>query len=852
MVNNNRKVIWRLAKKTLSQRTKSIFMIFSIILVTFMLYTIFAVGFSYYDNYQVLTTRLQGSTANISFINPSSEQLEKLENLDYIEKIGLQTYCGNISSGESENSMLVLTNYSKTEWDNHIFSTIDHFEGKLPQQEYEIAMSKWTLTQLNIMNPFIGMKVELQCNTAKGVENGTFILTGIFDDYLLGTNNYTRSANVASSIFYFDVLGDSYEIYGNAIVSDAFASKKQYDTSKTVMITLKNTNSSSEEVLKQLKSDLSIDEGQMLMSFNNSESNTSGYAFILAALAIAIIIIMSGYFLISNIIRISVVKDIHYYGQLKTIGSTSKQLKAIVKRQVLIYGIVAAPIGIVLALISSLQIIPSVITTIVNGSSIDGILPVNTSFNLLIFVSTIMFVAITLWLSCLKPAKMASRISPVEAIKFNPVFTDKSVKSNRKNTSGCRLYVMAFRNVFGDKKKALSVYVSLFIGILAFLIVSTAFSHPDFEVMFDKQQPYAFEVKGNQMRGKETDINDDDVININAISEIDEIVPVKAITTLLYPDEEVLNSDLESRESFYGKNASYYINHPDEYKANIILISQEEVEEFAKLDMEFDIQSFVDGNAVIMSESTIPGETIGETISLLSEKTDGYLDFEICNAFVKGENYLDTAENYVVMNNNYVNVYISEKGIEKISSNISIQEIKIDADRKYDDLILEKLEELFNTKNVTIKSQKQTESTLKPMINSLKYGGMLFSSILIFAGILNFINVLVTNIDTRIKELSILEAIGMTKTQLKKLLFYEGLYYILGTILLISTIGIVITKLLVTMIHKVMYYFIYQYPIEALLLIFIIMLIICIVTIIVLYKNLSRRTVSERLKIGSE
>lgn len=44
------------------------------------------------------------------------------------------------------------------------------------------------------------------------------------------------------------------------------------------------------------------------------------------------------------------------------------------------------------------------------------------------------------------------------------------------------------------------------------------------------------------------------------------------------------------------------------------------------------------------------------------------------------------------------------------------------------------------------------------------------SLIFIFIGLLNFINVMVTNVSTRLRELAIMESVGMTKKQIKKCL----------------------------------------------------------------------------------
>ena len=44
-------------------------------------------------------------------------------------------------------------------------------------------------------------------------------------------------------------------------------------------------------------------------------------------------------------------------------------------------------------------------------------------------------------------------------------------------------------------------------------------------------------------------------------------------------------------------------------------------------------------------------------------------------------------------------------------------------------------------------------------------------------GVLNFINSMVTAILSRRKEFAVMQSIGMTKKQLRRLLVFEGLYY---------------------------------------------------------------------------
>ncbi|BBK21412.1 hypothetical protein Aargi30884_03150 [Amedibacterium intestinale] len=99
------------------------------------------------------------------------------------------------------------------------------------------------------------------------------------------------------------------------------------------------------------------------------------------------------------------------------------------------------------------------------------------------------------------------------------------------------------------------------------------------------------------------------------------------------------------------------------------------------------------------------------------------------------------------------------------------------------------------------------------------------------------INIFITSAETRKKELAILQAIGMTNKQLFKMLLYEGFYYVYISILFISSIGTMIIKALLNIIPNTLYYFIYVYPLNSLLLLTILLIFLCTITTMLIYKT---------------
>ena len=69
---------------------------------------------------------------------------------------------------------------------------------------------------------------------------------------------------------------------------------------------------------------------------------------LIAILTFLALVIFTGYLIIYNIFQISVTGDIRFYGLLKTIGVTPRQLKRIIRQQALFLCIVGIPAGLLL------------------------------------------------------------------------------------------------------------------------------------------------------------------------------------------------------------------------------------------------------------------------------------------------------------------------------------------------------------------------------------------------------------------------------------------------------------------------------------------------------------------------
>lgn len=140
-----------------------------------------------------------------------------------------------------------------------------------------------------------------------------------------------------------------------------------------------------------------------------------------------VVILITGYLIIYNIFQISVISDIRFYGLLKTIGTTRRQIRWLVRRQAAILSLVGIPVGLVIGYGIGKIVLPFALSI----NDYDG-MEVSLKFNPWILVSGAGFSALTIFLSCRKPGKIAGSVSPVEAVKYTETAGGSRADSGRR------------------------------------------------------------------------------------------------------------------------------------------------------------------------------------------------------------------------------------------------------------------------------------------------------------------------------------------------------------------------------------------------------------------------------------
>ena len=572
---------------------------------------------------------------------------------------------------------------------------------------------------------------------------------------------------------------------------------------------------------------------------------------IAVVLIMVLFIILSGYLLIYNVVYIGVNRDINFYGLLKTIGTSPKQIKEIVRGQVLRLSLIGIPIGLILGLIVSFGIVPITMSTIFAGTQASA-MPRDVSFNPIIFILATLFSLLTLMISCKKPAKIAGNISPTEALRYTGI-TSKKTKKSRKSTKGGKLYKMAWYNVFREKKRAFVVFLSLFMGIITFLSVNTFLSSISVENYISNYVKNDFTIQNIG--------NVDDKIDEQFIKEIKNIKGVKNINISKASNLRVdMNDDiiLPALKSIYERyntgdeELNKYLENikkdPALLKASVVGVDDNLIDKLNdSLKNKIDAKRFKKGKMALIDSwyyNTDVYKKINGDLTIRNSKLNTSSTF----------NTLMIDDNKQLLPSGFPaplgipTIYISNEALEKIDKNANINLLYINVDKKYEVAINSKLKRMSDKRGLSFESRIESTAEFKKsqMVMNILGGGI--GVILILIGILNFINIMITGVNSRLNELAVLESIGMTKKQIKKMLTFEGLYYALITTTFILTIGMAIIYVISELTKNIADYAQFTFPTLSLTFLIIIIFAVCLITPSLVFKVSSKQSITERIR----
>lgn len=834
--NNNKKIINKISERTLkNNRTRNIFIILAIVLTTFMFTTVFGIGFSLVKNLSIMMLRQQGTKSSIFLNSPEDSQITKVKDSKYLVAAGIKIQTGTAETGENGTNVL-LDWYDKEEFEKNFTPAISDIEGTYPEAEDEIMVSKSVLDALDINKPQKNMDIRLE-QDGKDI---VFKLSGWFTDYSYSKGGF------------------------RGFISENYVKKLGMTKEKDGVLCISAKSGHQQDLYSIIEKKIKLKENQEwdVVFDIQEENNDTFFVTAVCVLLLGSIIVFSGYLLIYNVMYISITKDIRFYGMLKTIGTSPSQIKRIVNMQAGTLSLFGIPIGILLGTITSFVTVPFAIT--MAGPGNDGAMSSDISFNPFIYIGTILFALLTVYVSCRKPARYAGKVSPVEALKYNGSTTEKY--KARKGTDGGKVYKMAYRNVFRVKKRTCLVFASLFMGTMAFLSVNTFLGSLGVDNYLEFYYPNDYTIYVHDTENamlSEKDLLDNSKMLTEQIQGIDNIKNVHlnlSADTVFEFDEELFTPFIENvsgSEKQKQELIDLYKNATDDkdkYQSQVVSASTEMIERYnEKARQKIDIEKFEKGEICILCfawDKKTSDFYLGKNITIIDKNSKKKKTFEIGSCPMRGEDYGINVGYYYTKTAAPEMVIISDAAIYELSGIPEINTITADCDKDTESYITSKIKEYTKTNSSVMDTEIKSEiaSEFKTSLSAMNIIGGGISLILILIGIINFINVMLTGVYTRLNEISVMESVGMTKKQVKKMLIFEGMYYGIITIALVLTAGNAIIYLIANFSTKITEYAVFYYPYGLMFAIAAVIMAICTIVPVIVYHSISKGSITERLK----
>lgn len=845
MHNNNSKIILTLSSKSIkANKNRNFFAIVAIALTSLLFTILFTLLISSIKTIEQQTMRQVGTSAHAGFKYLTVDEFNKIKNHNLIREDGYNVFIGN-SKNEKLIKRQVEIRYAS---DNEAKMGFTYpTTGKMPQAENEIAVDTIILGMLDIPHE-LGQVIPLEYSINDKIFKTDFILCGFWEG---------------------DVVNGASQVYLSKAFTEKALVNEKYDRNENelgagfISYNVKFKNSSGiEENVKKVLSDCGFAEGEIEYGINwaymSSNLNLSDPTTIVIILSSLILITFTGYLIIYNIFQISIIKDIKFYGLLKTIGTTSKQIKKMVRNQAILLSVIGIPIGLVIGYILGVQLLPILFGIMSNHDTYISTSPI-------IFIGSCIFALITVFISCKKPSKIASSISPIEAVKYTGIQV-KNNKLNKKSINGSKIYKMAFSNLSRNKKRTIIVIVSMSLSLILLNTIYTLVSGFDIDkylnIVADFQIAHASYFNYSYANENQSSPNIIKYIEDSGTLEEGGKLYFQPLTHKLNENGLKNFNSIFSDEYFETSTISFIdaLKHESEaIKSGLddVIIQTYGLDDFpasklSVIDGELDLEKFKTGNYIILSPPTINNDNdnsesyynVGDKIEIdFNDITKEYEVMAIANipysisirfntpccigAFLPSDEFIKNvsqASPYSYVCN------IKDEYIEDIENFLKNYTENIESDMVY-------------------KSKKVYEDEFNQMVSTFSIIGGTLVIVIGVIGILNFINSILTGIISRLQEFAVLQSIGMTQRQVYTMIIYESLYYVFLTIVASVIIGMFFSLTVIKLFSNVLSFFNYSFTIMPILAVTPILIIFAILISSVCYKNTSKQSIVERLRL---
>lgn len=501
--------------------------------------------------------------------------------------------------------------------------------------------------------------------------------------------------------------------------------------------------------------------------------------------AISLVVILFSALVIYSIYYVGVITDIQEIGKLKALGASKGQIAKLFYCQGALVSAFAIPFGLLIGYLLPNFLFPVVVwklsSSAINSNARDAakaLLGQIHMFSLPFLLLVAVAVLITVWLSLLKPIRMAKKVSPVEAIRYQENTTDAKMRRGHRTV---KVSTLTFANLTRNKRRTAVTILTMGLSCVLFICVSAVLSSVSAEDIARREIPegdfrISLDYSLNDREYPENNLeslvqqdyfNDDFLTQISAIEGVEKIerahgkISSSCDRSALYIDldgeptrltlsyftredlDELNENLLQGTIDYDRMTANREVLCTHEYTFNECNLSLGDVFPLTLYDGDWEIPLTVTLTALTQPDSNFPLLIVTEdTWKELGLSCDPTTDIYL---YVKDSQYdgVKDALTDIVAENKYFRLYSMDVEMAIGRSSVGL----------------------------------------------VVYPCYLLLALIAVIGFVNLINTMITSIVTRKKELAILQAIGLSGKQLVNMLAGEGLVFTAGTLLISLTLG---------------------------------------------------------------
>ena len=774
--------------------------VLAIVLTTLMFTTLFVLSQSMSRNIIEMTFRQTGYDGQASFKSITEEQAAKIAAHPDVAETGYSMVVG-IGQGKELSGRQVEIRFADESYAEHSFAK--PVTGRMPQAADEIALDNIVLDKLGIPHE-LGQRVTLEWIADFQEEENRvseFTLCGFWE----GNESSYASMAWVSREFAEDVTAqlEAAEAEQAGAVTAEEEVPEQVSSSRIAGICMGQVNLYSDREIEKTMDQILEDTGLTELEYGvnlayDPDMNRMAAQESLPMYLGMILVFVAGYLIIYNIFQISVTTDIQFYGKLKTLGMTARQLKRLIYGQAGRLCLLGIPVGMVLGYLLGMVLVPVWIQ----------MEDARVSVSPLIFIGSAAFAGMTVLISCMRPARMAGKVSPMEALRYNDV--QRGGRSVKRRSGSAGLPALAWSNLGRNRKRTVTVICSLTLGLTlmsAFYARNAAFDMEKYleELMlsdFQMDQATSEEyMKGYDPYG--------DTLHPELIAQVEALEGLEGIGYEYSHETEIALSEqtIANMQAFYTDDvladwASYDPVGPqsiqeavDEKSAGAVVYGLDGIvldaytAEAHVLAGSYDAEQFATGKYAIAAGlamtkeegQTLPTVSVGDTVEIEGQEYTIMAVLDEFSVITEGAKE-GGAEN---KDRHYLEFIVPMETFRARWPQNTPRKVFFDVEDAHLDAAQEMLDRYSaeTGENIPLTTRASKAAQYRRETRSSAVMGNVVSIVIALVGVLNFINSMVTSIVSRRKEFAMMQSVGMTKPQLCKLLVWEGMDYAWITLL---------------------------------------------------------------------